>query len=37
MPPLQISPLDLLAGSVGAESHPLTFHAGRPPARELGP
>ncbi len=23
MPPLQISPLDLLAGSVGAESHPL--------------
>jgi hypothetical protein len=37
MPPLQISPLDLLAGSVGAESHPLTFHAGRDPEIELDP
>lgn len=37
MSPLQISPLDLLAGSVGAETHPLTSRAGRDPELEPDP
>jgi hypothetical protein len=37
MSPLQISPLDLLAGSVGAETHPLASRAGHEPELEPDP